>query len=156
LYAINKDDETRRVVINSNGIRVDYGMIVVNGEAGTVNIDGKSNMHKILATGVVQMNTAAGDNYASLSVYHGLGYTPAFSCYMQGDSTQPDENGMSFVLPRHILGSATGSLNLLSLVRAEADMNRLYIRVHRANDYAAGLPAKELTFRYFIYKEVAF
>ncbi|PAF19759.1 hypothetical protein CHH51_01470 [Terribacillus saccharophilus] len=156
LYAINKQDETRRVVINSNGIRVDYGMIEVKGEAGTVIIDGTSNMHKILATGVVQMNTAAGDNYASLSVYHGLGYTPAFSCYMQGDSTQPDENGMSFVLPRHILGSASGGLNLLSLVRAEADPNRLYIRVHRANDYAAGLPAKTLTFRYFIYKEVAF
>ncbi|MFS0562628.1 prophage endopeptidase tail family protein [Terribacillus sp. 179-K 1B1 HS] len=156
LIARNPMDRDRYVKLNSDGLFINYGMLTVRGEAGTVIIDGRSNMHKILATGVVQMETAAGDNYISTSVYHGLGYTPAFSCYMQGDSTQPDENGMSFVLPRHILGSSTGSLNLLSLVRAEADANRLYLRVHRANDYAAVLPAKTLTFRYFIYKEVAF
>jgi len=156
LYAINKEDGTRRVVINSNGIRIDYGMLEVKGEAGTVIIDGKSNMHKILASGIIKMNTAAGDYHASTSVYHGLGYTPAYSCFMQGDSTQPDEDGMSFALPRQIIGRNSGSLNLLSVVQGEADPGRLYIKVTRADDYAASLPAKELTFRYFIYKEVAF
>lgn len=156
LIAKNPVDPDRYVKLNSDGLLINYGMLTVNGEAGTVIIDGKSNMHKILATGVITFDIPAGATNASASVFHGLGYTPAFSAYMQGDNTQPDEAGFSFNLPRMIFAGGADALRLLSVVRGEANNERFYVSVKRSDDYGAALPAKTILIRYFIYKEVAF
>ncbi|MED1603659.1 phage tail protein [Alkalihalophilus marmarensis] len=156
IRAINPNDPSRFVQLSPNGLEIENGMIRVKGQAGTVIIDGTSNMHKILATGVMNITVPAGAVTHSASIAHNLGYTPAFSAFMQGDSTQPDEDGFSFSLPRLITQPGGDSLVVQSSVIGEATDNRFYVRVRRAQNYGSNLPQKVITIRYFIYKEVAF
>lgn len=156
INAINANDASKFIKLSSNGLEIQNGMITVKGQAGTTIIDGTSNMHKILATGIINVNVPAGAVDYDASIAHNLGYTPAFSAYMQGDSSQPIEDGYSYALPRLITAAGGDSLILLSNIRGEATSDRFYIRVRRSQNYGAGLPAKTIVVRYFIYKEVAF
>lgn len=144
------------VSIDGSGITVDGGSFKLTSPNGTVVIDGQSNMHKILATGVMNIDVPAGAVNFNASISHNLGYTPAFSAYMQGDSTIPEEDGYSFNLPRLVSASGGDSLIVQSTIKGEATEDKFYVRVRRAQNYGSALPAKTIVVRYFIYKEVAF
>lgn len=144
------------VNIDGTGITVDGGSFKLISPNGTVVIDGQSNMHKILATGVMNIDIPAGAVDFNASISHNLGYTPAFSAYMQGDSTIPEEDGHSFNLPRLVSASGGDSLIVQSTIKGEATADKFYVRVRRAQNYGSALPAKTIVVRYFIYKEVAF
>jgi len=141
--------------INSS-VNIDATGFRLQSPNGTVIIDGTSNMHKILATGIMNVDVPAGAHTYSVSIAHNLGYTPAFSAYMQGDSTQPDEIGFSFALPRIVSAPGGDSLVMQSTIIGEATVDRFYVRVRRAQNYGTSMPAKTIVVRYFIYKEVAF
>lgn len=144
------------VNIDGSGISVEGGSFKLKSPNGTLVIDGQSNMHKILATGVMNIDIPAGSVNFNASISHNLGYTPVFSAYMQGDSTIPEEDGHSFNLPRVVSAPGGDSLIVQSTIKGEATADKFFVRVRRAQNYGSALPAKTIVIRYFIYKEVAF
>lgn len=156
LQAYDPNNRDKFVKLSSDGLNIKNGMIKVEGQAGTVIIDGTSNMHKILATGIMNINVPAGAVTFSASISHNLGYTPAFSAFMQGDSTQPIEDGFSYALPRTISSPGGDSLIVQSIVTGGATKDKFHVWIERSQGYGSNLPAKTIVVRYFIYKEVAF
>lgn len=156
LQAYAPNDLSKFVKLSSNGLDIQNGMIQVKGQAGTVIIDGNSNMHKILATGLVTMNIPAGTISKSVSFTHNLGYKPAYTAYMQGDDYNEEDDLLSHLLPYMVTDYSSGGVDIKSIVSAECTKSKITFRVHRANDYGQAMPEKNLTFRYFVYKEVAF
>ncbi len=156
LQAYHPNDSSKFAKLSSRGLDIQNGMIQVKGQAGTVIIDGTSNMHKILATGLVTMSLPAGTIKRSVSFSHNLGYKPAYSAYMQGDDYNEEDDLLSHQLPYLVTDHSSGGVDIKSVVRAECTTKKITFTVHRATDYGNAMPAKTLTFRYFVYKEVAF
>ena len=132
--------------INGNGVTITNGALNVKNSNGLVTIDGSSNIFKIHS--VVDLNLDAGTNLDySYSFVHGMGYVPAFQAY-QVDT--PSSVGGNIALPAiNISGGTSSTFNVVGLIRASADNNRVYI-TYRRTSTSVGSTFKV---RIFIFRE---
>lgn len=140
---------------NINGtFLIENGRLQVTNGNGTVIIDGSSNIHKIVATGIIDMFTSTGATSNTVSIVHNLGYKPVYQCFQQDIVNDPN---ISVALPAFSLGGAiSNGVVFESIIRARADEQRLYIDILRSQSYADSGHGNHIRIRYFVYKEVAF
>lgn len=140
---------------NINGtFYIENGRLQVTNGNGTVIIDGSSNIHKIVATGIIDMFTSTGATNNTVSIVHNLGYKPVYQCFQQDIVNDPD---ISVSLPAFSLGGVTSDgIVFDSIIRARVDEQRLYIDLLRSQSYADNGQGNHIRIRYFVYKEVAF
>lgn len=147
-------------VIDSNGVAVTGGKISVTNPAGTVIIDGTSNMLKVLATGTVSHTFAYGNSGITVTIAHNLGYIPASLGYAYYN-VWTSYGGWSWkpatALPRDIHNNA----NLKFPCSITADTSNIYINLGVDIDTGASAwfdtnyPVT-INIKYYIFKEVAF
>jgi len=140
---------------NINGtFYIENGKLQVTNGNGTVIIDGSSNIHKIVATGIIDMFTSTGATNNTVSIVHNLGYKPVYQCFQQDILNEPN---ISVSLPAFSLGEASSNgVVFESIIRARIDEQRLYIDILRSQSYADSGQGNHIRIRYFVYKEVAF
>jgi len=138
--------------IDGNGVEITNGALKVTNANSQVVIDGKYNVHKIVATGIITIEMPVGVTERTYYVEHNLGFMPAHTCYEMLDATR------CITLPSMSLANVVGLsgdvLGFSNILRSRADTNKLlfdFIRCEsEKNKYAS------VKIRYFIYKEVAF
>jgi len=137
------------VDITATGMTVTNGKLTVTNPAGTVVIDGSSNMYKITATGTVTLTvvdtvTVVGSNHmhnynGQASFSHNLGFKPAFDSYELAAD-----------------GSYMSTLdNYSTVLMTNAQMTFKYSDIWYT-DTATPYASFTRTYRYFIFKEAAF
>lgn len=131
------------VVMSEDGLDINNGHFQLKNGNNVVLIDGKNNIHKIVAEGTAQINFIGKD--ITVAIEHGLGYKPAFSAYQNG-ANGTDEYTM--------LPAITWSDGVAAIIRARADTNKIYFDFKTKSDYQ--IENVTIYIKYFIYKEVAF
>ncbi len=125
------------------------GNFTLNGSGGQVIIDGTSNMFKIYNVYNFNMYAGTSSNYTE-SIYHGLGYVPAFTAF-QVDSPA-SVSGNTHLPAMSVSGTTTetGGLTFTSIIRATADSNYIYATYIRPTPVTQTGSVKV---RIFVYKE---
>lgn len=140
------------VKIDKNGQTIKNGSLTVSNSNGTVVIDGKYNIHKILSTGIIDATCYPTEVNRFFYVYHNLGYVP----HIQAEQMM-DNDGRSVPLPAFTIsgiGTENTYMEFDTLIRAMADSEKLIINVLRSG-YKTNI-TNDIKVRYWIYKEVAF
>lgn len=147
---MSKDGKVAMNLDNGN-LDVKGGALTVTNGNGTVVIDAKYNMHKIVASGTLTLVMEAGVTTRTASVAHNLGYKPCNSAYVELTT-----NSKTYVYPFPYISYnnfSSSVLGMTTLGRCWASENLLEFVFIRASDSAN--TSEAFNIRYYIYKEVA-
>lgn len=143
LKAVNVD-------ISDDGVAITGGKLTVTNGAGTVIIDGTSNIHKIVASGSVVVSCAAGIGSSFTVITHNLGYQPMSAAYVI--DFPPGVNwGLTTPLPATDYNS---SMAIQKMCNMDVDLSNVSIYLVKS----AAMLSQNLSYRvkYYIYKEASF
>lgn len=138
--------------INGQGVTINNGALKVVNSNSEVVIDGQYNIHKIIATGLLDCNMPSGIQSREFYIDHNFGYIPHFAM-----EQQLNWDGKSVPLPAFTMGGVAANNDTLSfnmIIRCWATTTRLYVNIMRSPVRAA--KEDNIKVRYFLYKEVAF
>jgi phage minor structural protein len=147
---LSKDGKVSMNLDNGN-LDVKGGALTVTNGNGTVVIDGKYNMHKIVASGALQLTMEVGVTTRTATVSHNLGYKPCNSAYAELET-----GGVTYVYSFPYISYnnlSSNSLGITTLGRCWASPNLLEFIFVRSQDSAN--KSESFKIRYYIYKEVA-
>ena len=149
-FNFNIGNSSMSVSINKDGINIKDGALQVISPNGTVIIDGSSNMHKIVVTGMTTVTFDADSNTAVRTITHNLGYKPCFSCYVE--STEGWVFGFPYI---EFNNFSTETLGIDVLGRTWTSDAQIQMVFRRTQNTVDTIGQQTYRIRYYIYKEVA-
>ena len=145
-------DEKVNIDLSQSGkVEINGGALEVRNNNNTVIIDGEHNMHKIMASGSLQLTMEVGETVISHQITHGLGYAPCNAAYAELTSSG---NTYVYAFPYiSYVNFSSGMIGIGFLGRCWASSNVLEFVFNRPIDRAT--TREVINIRYYIYKEVA-
>jgi len=136
--------------LDNGNLDVKGGALTVTNSNGTVVIDGKYNMHKIVLSGTLKLKMEAGITSRTATVSHNLGYKPCSSAYVELQAEKTYVYPFPYISYNNFSSSTLG---MTTLGRCWASDNLLEFVFIRTADLAT--TEEVFSIRYYIYKEVA-
>lgn len=148
--SITSVDGKVSINLDNGNLDVKGGALTVTNGNGTVVIDGKYNMHKIVVSGVLKLTMEAGVTTRTATVAHDLGYKPCSSAYVELQAEKTYVYPFPYISYNNFSSSTIG---MTILGRCWASDKLLEFVFIRASDSAN--ETESFNIRYYIYKEVA-
>ncbi len=145
------DGKVKIDLSQSGKMEITGGALEVRNNNNTVIIDGEHNMHKIMASGSLQLTMEVGETVISHQIIHGLGYAPCNAAYAELTSSG---NAYVYSFPYiSYINFSSGMIGISLLGRCWASSNLMEFVFSRPADFAT--QKEVINIRYYIYKEVA-
>ncbi|MEG1141797.1 MAG: hypothetical protein RSE41_05040 [Clostridia bacterium] len=143
-------DNKVNIGLDNGNINITGGALTVTNSNGTVVIDGKHNMHKIVLSGTLKLKMETGVTKKTAFVAHNLGYKPCSSAYVELQAEKTYVYPFPYISYNNFSSSTIG---MTTLGRCWASDNLLEFVFIRTADTA--VTEEVFSIRYYIYKEVA-
>jgi hypothetical protein len=144
-------DSKVNISLDKGNLDITGGALTVTNSGGTVVIDGKHNMHKIVLSGTLKLKMETGVTKKTAFVAHNLGYKPCSSAYVELQAEKTYVYPFPYISYNNFSSSTLG---ITTLGRCWASDNLLEFVFIRPEDVAAKTE-EVFSIRYYIYKEVA-